>query len=78
MPDIADAVVASEVGRRIYRGLSEADAELLDIAFMQDVSKDEAAAMLDVSVPTFNTRVSRLRRRIEQIERQTTSDGERP
>jgi len=64
-PDIAEHVTESLTGWAIYRQLSESDRELFDIAFMNDMTRTEASAILGLSVGAFTTRVSRLRDRIE-------------
>lgn len=72
-PDISDAVVESATGRWIYQQLTVPDQELFDIAFMRDVTREQASAMLGISVGTFNTRVSRLRSRIHALQGQVDS-----
>lgn len=69
VPDAADSVIETALGHWIYRQLSTADRELFDIAFMQDVTREQASAMLAISVGTFTTRVSRLRSRISELQR---------
>ena len=66
--DVSETVVESELGHWIYRQLSAVERELFDVAFMQDVTRDQAAAMLAVSTATFTTRVSRLRSRISALQ----------
>lgn len=72
-PDISDAVVESATGRWIYQQLAVPDQELFDIAFMRDVTREQASAMLGISIGTFNTRVSRLRSRIHALQCQVDS-----
>lgn len=73
VPDISDSVVESTTGHWIYQQLSNIERDLFDIAFMQDVTRAQAAAMLALSVGTFDTRVSRLRSRIRDLQRQVDS-----
>lgn len=73
-PDVSETVVASDLGRWIYGQLTTQERDLFDVAFMTGVSRDEAAAMLAISVGAFNTRVSRLRSRIRSLEDQAESD----
>ncbi|KRC64833.1 hypothetical protein ASE12_08655 [Aeromicrobium sp. Root236] len=72
-PDIADVVAHSDSGRRIWEQLSVAERQLLNLAFMNDLDKAEAAALLDISVTAYTTRVSRLRQRIASLD---AADGE--
>jgi RNA polymerase sigma factor (sigma-70 family) len=72
--DVSETVAESDLGRWIYGQLTAQERDLFDVAFMKDVSRDEAAAMLAISVGTFNTRVSRLRSRIRALHVQAESD----
>ena len=65
--DVADAVGDRVVGQWVYTQLSALDRELFDVAFTRGVTRDQAAAMLDITVGTFNTRVSRLRAKLRQL-----------
>ncbi|MEG9227617.1 RNA polymerase sigma factor [Aeromicrobium sp. Sec7.5] len=67
--DTADTVTESALGRWVYRRLTANERELLDVAFIQDTERADAAAMLGLSVGAFNTRVSRLRSRINELTR---------
>jgi RNA polymerase sigma-70 factor (ECF subfamily) len=69
-PDVADTVVESAAGRWVYGQLTAIERDLFDVAFMRDVTREQAAAMLAITVTTFNTRISRLRSRIRVLERQ--------
>lgn len=69
VPDVSEAVADSAAGHWVYRQLTTLERELFDVAFMRDVTREQAAAMLAISVGTFNTRVSRLRRRIHELQR---------
>lgn len=73
--DVAETVTEGAAGQAVYAQLTEAEAELFDIAFMRDLGRAEGAAILGLSVITFTTRVSRLRRRIESLQHASTSDG---
>lgn len=73
VPDISDSVVESTAGHWIYRQLTEPEQELFDIAFMREVTREQASAMLALSVGTFNTRVSRLRSRIRELQQDADS-----
>lgn len=72
-PDIADAVAQSDTGRRIWSQLTPAEHQLLNIAFVHDLDKDEAADFLGISVTAYTTRVSRLRQRIALLD---SAEGE--
>lgn len=72
-PDIADAVAQSDAGRRIWSQLTPAEHQLLNIAFVHDLDKDQAAAFLGISVTAYTTRVSRLRHRIALLD---SAEGE--
>ena len=74
-PDFADTVVASVEGRAIYERLSEAEAEVFDVAFMSNLSRAEGAAMLGLTANAFYVRVSRLRDRIEKLQQQHVTHG---
>ena len=74
--DTSDSVVESAAGRWIYQQLSALERDLFDVAFMKGVTREEAAAMLSVSVGTFTTRVSRLRARIKAL--QAAADAAEP
>lgn len=65
--DVAEAVSERAVGQWVYTQLSALDRELFDVAFTRGVTRDQAAAMLDISVGTFNTRVSRLRSKLRLL-----------
>ena len=73
--DIADLVSDSLLGHAIYRQLTPSEAELFDVAFMRNVVRAEGAATLGISVIAFNTRISRLRDRIELLQRENQSGG---
>jgi DNA-directed RNA polymerase specialized sigma24 family protein len=65
--DVADVVSDRAVGTWVYSQLSALDRDLFDVAFMRGVTRDQAAALLQISVGTFNTRVSRLRSKMRQL-----------
>jgi DNA-directed RNA polymerase specialized sigma24 family protein len=65
--DISDLVVESAVGHWIYGQLSAVDRELFDVATMSDLTPEQAAGMISVSVGTYYTRVSRLRSRLRAL-----------
>lgn len=66
-PDVSESVVETAEGRWVYQQLSALEQELFDVAFMKDLTREEASAMLAVSSGTFTTRVSRLRSRIKAL-----------
>jgi RNA polymerase sigma-70 factor (ECF subfamily) len=72
-PDIADAVAQSDSGRRIWSQLTPAEHQLLNIAFVRDLDKLQAAAVLGISVTAYTTRISRLRQRIVSLD---SAEGE--
>ncbi len=65
--DIAGRVAESDLGRRVYEQLSPSDKRLFQIAFCRDLDPSQAAAMLDISLTAYSTRVSRLRQRITAL-----------
>jgi RNA polymerase sigma-70 factor (ECF subfamily) len=65
--DIADVVSDRAIGSWVYSQLSALDRDLFDVAFMRDATKEQAAACLQISVGTFNTRVSRLRAKMRLL-----------
>lgn len=72
-PDIADVVAQSDAGRRIWTQLTPAEHQLLNIAFVRDLDKEQAATLLGISVTAYTTRVSRLRQRIATLD---SAEGE--
>lgn len=73
--DIADLVSESMLGHTIYEQLTPSEAELFDLAFMRSLARAEGAAILGISVIAFNTRISRLRDRIESLQQEHQSRG---
>ena len=71
--DIADLVVETALGEWVYNQLNDSERALLDIAFIRDIDRGTAAAVLGLNIGAFNTRVSRLRSRIIELTR--TYDG---
>jgi RNA polymerase sigma factor (sigma-70 family) len=67
-PDIAESVAQSDSGRRIWSQLTPAEHQLLNIAFVRDMDKVQASAILGISVTAYTTRVSRLRQRIASLD----------
>lgn len=67
-PDIADAVAISDRGRRIWSQLTPAERNLLNIAFMRDLAKEEGATLLGITLTAYTTRVTRLRQRIASLD----------
>ena len=72
-PDVADVVAQSDSGRRIWSQLTPAEHQLLNIAFMRDLDKQQAAKILGISVTAYTTRVTRLRQRIATLD---SAEGE--
>lgn len=75
VPDVSDSVVDTAEGRWVYQQLTAVERELFDVAFMKDVTREEASAMLAVSTGTFTTRVSRLRTRIKTLHGLASASG---
>jgi RNA polymerase sigma factor (sigma-70 family) len=69
--DVSDLVVESAVGQWIYGQLNAVDRDLLDVATMSDLTREQAASILSISVETYYTRVSRLRRRLKALREQS-------
>jgi RNA polymerase sigma-70 factor (ECF subfamily) len=67
-PDIADAVALTDVGRRIWSHLTPAERDLLNIAFLRALDNQQAAELLGITTTAYTTRVSRLRRRIADLQ----------
>lgn len=66
--DVAEIVTASESGRWVWSQLTAAERELLDLAFIDRVDRDQAARILGVTPTAYATRLTRLRQRIIRLD----------
>jgi RNA polymerase sigma-70 factor (ECF subfamily) len=66
--DVADTVTASEAGRWVWSQLTPAERELLDLAFIERIDRDQAARILGVTPTAYATRLTRLRQRIIRLD----------
>lgn len=66
--DVAETVAASEGGRWVWNQLTAAERELLDLAFIDRVDRDQAARILGVTPTAYATRLTRLRQRIVRLD----------
>lgn len=73
--DVAEVVVDRDLGSAIYRGLRERERELFDLVFVMDMPKPQICAVMNVSPGALKTRLSRLRDKLESLERDLTADG---
>jgi DNA-directed RNA polymerase specialized sigma24 family protein len=62
--DVGSAVADSDAARRIYRELTPSEQLLFDIAFLRDLSVEDAATAMGISRTAFTSRVNRLRGRL--------------
>lgn len=67
--DAADVVVASVHARDIFNNLRPEDREVLVLVGVYGLSPADAAAVLGCSMTAMTTRLSRARRRLEQLSR---------
>ena len=67
-PDIADLVTMSDTARRIWSLLTPSEQNLLNVAFLGNLDKGQAAQRLGISVTAYTTRVTRLRQRIASLD----------
>ena len=67
-PDIADLVTTSDSARRIWGLLTPSEQNLLNIAFLGNLDKAQAAQRLGISITAYTTRVTRLRQRIASLD----------
>lgn len=66
--DAGDIVVAHEVGGLIYSALREGERELFDLLFVLNATRIQVCDVLSITPGALNTRLSRLRDRIEHLE----------
>lgn len=67
-PDVADVVALTDVGRRIWSHLTPAERDLVNVAFLRELDNEQAAEILGITMTAYTTRVSRLRRRIADLQ----------
>lgn len=67
-PDIADLVTMSDSARRIWNLLTPSEKNLLNLAFLGNLDKAQAAQRLGITVTAYTTRVTRLRQRIASLD----------
>jgi RNA polymerase sigma-70 factor (ECF subfamily) len=65
--DMTEELSFEEYSRQISAALSDRDAELFRLRFIEDYSLKEIAEMLDTNVSTVGTRVNRLQKRLMKI-----------
>lgn len=68
MSDVAEVVADSASGRWVWSQLTPAERELLDIAFIDRLDRDQAARILGVTPSAYATRLTRLRQRIVRLD----------
>ncbi|MET0449590.1 MAG: sigma-70 family RNA polymerase sigma factor [Aeromicrobium sp.] len=66
--DVADIVTTSDTGRWIWNQLTPGERELLDLAFIDRIDRDQAARILGISPTAYATRLTRLRQRITRLD----------
>jgi RNA polymerase sigma factor (sigma-70 family) len=66
--DIAESVVSSDSGRWVWSQLTPTERELLDLAFIDRIDRDQAARILGVTATAYATRLTRLRQRIIRLD----------
>ena len=66
-PDVADLVTASDTGRWVLTQLNDNERELLDLAFIERLDPEHGAQALGLSPSAYASRISRLRRRIQDL-----------
>ena len=66
--DAGDVVAERQVGGLIYRSLSGSEREVFDLLFVLDATRTQVCELLQLTPGALNTRLSRLRDRIEQLE----------
>lgn len=67
-PDVADLVTMSDSARHIWGLLTPSERNLLNLAFLGNLDKVQAAQRLGISVTAYTTRVTRLRQRIASLD----------
>ncbi len=65
--DMDEKLSFEEYSRQISEALSDRDAELFRLRYLENQSLEELAEMLNISVPAAGTRVFRLRKRLIPI-----------
>lgn len=66
--DVADVVTTSDSGRWVWSQLTPPERELLDLAFIDRIDRDQAAQILGITPTAYATRLTRLRRRIIRLD----------
>ena len=70
--DVAEVVAASASGRWVWNQLSSAERELLDLAFILRIDREEGAQILGLTPTAYATRLTRLRQRIVRLDAEST------
>lgn len=65
--DIDDRLTFEEYSRQISSALSDLDADLFSMRYVEDLQIDEIALRMDMSVSSVTTRLSRLRNKLRKI-----------
>ncbi|MCW2830575.1 MAG: polymerase, sigma-24 subunit, subfamily [Aeromicrobium sp.] len=81
--DVADLVATSAGGRWVWNQLTSAERELLDLAFIRQIDRHDAARILGVTPTAYASRLTRLRERIVRLDAASEappsrSDGRTP
>lgn len=71
--DSSRVVMDSDEARRIFEALTPAEQDLFGIAFIKDLTPQDGAMVLGISVTAYTTRVGRLRQRLRDLDRAATS-----
>lgn len=65
--DIDDRLTFEEYSRQISSALSDLDADLFSMRYVEDLQIDEIAMRMDMSISSVTTRLSRLRNKLRKI-----------
>ena len=76
-PEVHDLVGDQDLAMRVRARLSALDLELLDVAILSGLSREQAAAFLGLSVGALRTRISRLRAKIRRFLKESDSVEEK-
>lgn len=66
--DPSRAVIESDISHAIFDALTPAEQDLFGIAFIRDLSPEDGATVLAISMTAYTTRVARLRQRLRTLE----------
>ena len=74
--DVADLVTSSAGGRWVWSQLTPTERELLSLAFVQQIDREDAARILGITPTAYATRLTRLRQRITALDQSSDSTHE--